>query len=109
MRGRAILGLAGAALAVVAAQPTGRIYGAANIKRYLQQRGRSQRSGSFDPVLNRHTGAPHEHAREKARRERQAARNQERQAVRLDADLYGKARRNCGVVGMTRRGRLVKP
>lgn len=30
--------------------------------------------GSFDPNINRHTGRPHEHKREIARRQRQAAR-----------------------------------
>jgi len=60
-------GLAGAALAAVAAQPHGRIYGAANIERYLRQYGRSRRQGQFDPVFNRHTGKPHESRRAIAR------------------------------------------
>jgi hypothetical protein len=30
--------------------------------------------GNFDPKINRHTGRPHEHKREIARRKRQAAR-----------------------------------
>lgn len=30
--------------------------------------------GNFDPKINRHTGRPHEHKREIARRQRQAAR-----------------------------------
>lgn len=30
--------------------------------------------GAFDPKINRHTGRPHEHKREIARRQRQAAR-----------------------------------
>lgn len=51
---------------------------------------------------------PHEHKREIARRLRQQARIAERQAERLDASIYGKAMRNNGVVGLTRRGRQVK-
>ena len=34
--------------------------------------------GSFDPKINRHTGRPHEHKREIARRLRQEARKAER-------------------------------
>lgn len=123
MRGAGIRGIGGLALAALAA--TGAAVGGAGDdimrrqpdpapkkRRVAVRRGRSQRSGSFDPVFNRHTGAPHEHAREKARRERQAARNRERQAERVKTAgrSYNPRFSPSDVpLGLSRRGRLVKP
>lgn len=63
-------------------------------------------------VPTRHTSTggpwPHNGAREIARRLRQAERNAERQAARVDGHVYGKAWRNNGVVGISRRGRFIK-
>ena len=100
-----LAGVAGVALAALAgsAAPTGRIYGYENIKRHLQRQKRTYSSGGGSPA-----GYAHEHKREIARRLRQQARIAERQAERLDASIYGKAMRNNGVVGLTRRGRQVK-
>lgn len=52
---------------------TNRIYGAQAIKRHLQQQKRDHLKGSKTSIakLNRHTGQPHEHRREIARRLRQ--------------------------------------
>jgi hypothetical protein len=74
MRGR--FGLMGtsiaAALAAVAESQARRVFGFDNIRRYLQQQ-KSDHSRGAIAKLNRHTGRPHEHKREIARRTRQAA------------------------------------
>lgn len=66
-----------------------------------------RRSRLFDGKGTNAIG-PHTNAREIARRLRQAARNAERQSARVDADIYFKAWRNNGVVGLSRRGRFIK-
>ena len=67
-----------AALAALQAASHGRqhkIYGFENIRRHLQSKKRiyGDASGSI-ATCNRHTGQPHEHQREAARRLRQMAR-----------------------------------
>jgi hypothetical protein len=77
MRGR--FGLMGtsiaAALAAVAESQARRVFGFDNIRRYLQQQKSDHSRGAHNSIakLNRHTGRPHEHKREIARRTRQAA------------------------------------
>lgn len=62
-----------AAAAMLAARDTHRIYGYENIRRHVQRVGRAKNRNRFDPKINRHTGKPHEHKREIARAQRQAA------------------------------------
>ena len=50
------------------AMPSAKVYGFEPIRRMLQKHGRSQRQNYFDPRINRHTGKPHLHRREIARR-----------------------------------------
>lgn len=104
-----ILAAAGASLAPAVA-PQARIYGAGPIERYLRQRGRSQRRGSFDSRYSANTGQPHENAKEIARRVRQAARDAERQAERVKSAgrSYNPEFSPVDVpLGLSRRGRLV--
>lgn len=53
-----------------------KIFGFENIKNWLQHVKPNRAKGGRNSIakLNRHTGTPHEHARERARRRRQAAR-----------------------------------
>lgn len=53
-----------------------RIFGAENIRRHIRSKPRNygRRAEASIAKLNRHTGSPHEHKREIARRSRQAAR-----------------------------------
>lgn len=61
------------ALAAMAAANATKIYGAANIERMLKQQKRdhTKRAHTSIAIANRHTGEPHEHRRESARRLRQ--------------------------------------
>lgn len=68
LAGLSSMGVAGPLAASPAVEGSGRVYGYENIRRMLQRHGRSRRVGHFDPKLNRHTRAPHEHRREIARR-----------------------------------------
>jgi len=72
--------IAGIVLAAASAVATGepspnRIYGADNIKRHLQRKKSAYERGAETSIaqVNRHTGKPHEHKREAARRVRQMA------------------------------------
>lgn len=69
------------------------------------------RRGYFDPKINRHTGAPHEHAGEIARRQRQAERvaaNRAARALRAER-ARGEYRQPATPLesGVSRRGRKV--
>ena len=65
---------AAAALVAIARGREGRIFGAENIRRHIQQQPRFYARGASNSIakLNRHTKMPHEHKREIARRRRQA-------------------------------------
>jgi len=77
MRGKSIMpALALAVASAAGAQPTSRVYGHDNIKRHLQKWGRSRQQGNSPASYD------HEHAREKARHLRQAARDRKNQQHR---------------------------
>lgn len=65
---------AGIALAAASQLRSGRIYGFDNIRAHLQRHKPNHAAGGNSIArLNRHTGKPHEHKREIARRLRQQA------------------------------------
>jgi hypothetical protein len=66
---------AAASLLALATRSENRVFGFENIQRSLQRRGRSWLHKRDNSIAgkNRHTGQPHEHKREIARRARQAA------------------------------------
>jgi hypothetical protein len=106
MRGLASIAAAGLGVALAAAPnaaPAGRIYGAENIKRHLQQHGRSRQQG------NSPAGYAHANTREMARRVRQAERNAERRLERYLAAGYSIHPLPDGEqVGLSRRGYTVR-
>lgn len=107
MRGVGILGMAGAALAALVTSPG--VGAEHELAAHRHHAGRTRYPAGLKPrkggsIADR----PHEHKREIARRQRQAERIAANQAARLDAHWSGKARRNNGVVGLTRRGGLVR-
>lgn len=71
---RSMMSIAAAALASSAAS-TARIFGAENIRRHLQRQKRDHTSASGSIATGNRWGGPHEHHREIARRQRQAARH----------------------------------
>lgn len=110
MRGAGIRGIGGLALAALAAAGVGLGPGDDLLRREAdpspRRRARPVRSrpyrGFLPAGVNRHTGKPHEHSREKARRARQAERAAERQRERA-YDRYGLVEH----FGISRRGRKV--
>lgn len=70
---KAISAALATALAAASAQ-AGKIYSASDISRYITlAKKRGWRATGSIAMFNRHTGTPHEHKREIARRARQAA------------------------------------